>query len=228
MNQEKLGNIIKDIRHKNNLTQKELADMLNVTYQAVSKWENGKNMPDIAILKEISEKFNIDISLLLGTTKSKKNIFLKIIFPLIIFFIILIIIIIFAFKNKDFSFKRIGSSCTSFDITGSIAYNKDKSSIYISNIDYCGEEDNNVYSKIHCYLYEKHKDKNLLINECEEKENITLNDYLDSLSINVNDYKTTCNLYKDSDIRIDIDAYDKNGKITKFTIPLVLEDNCLE
>ena len=57
MNQEKLSNIIKEIRKKNNLTQKQLAEKLNVTYQAVSKWENGKNFPDIAILKKISEEF---------------------------------------------------------------------------------------------------------------------------------------------------------------------------
>ena len=49
MDQEKIGNFIKEIRKKNNLTQKDLADKYNVTYQAVSKWENGKNMPDIWI-----------------------------------------------------------------------------------------------------------------------------------------------------------------------------------
>lgn len=41
MNQEKFGKLIKDIRKKNNLTQKQLAAKYNVTYQAVSKWENG-------------------------------------------------------------------------------------------------------------------------------------------------------------------------------------------
>lgn len=41
MYQEKIGNFIKEIRTKNNLTQKQFADKYNVTYQAVSKWENG-------------------------------------------------------------------------------------------------------------------------------------------------------------------------------------------
>ena len=53
MNQEKISKFIKDIRIKNNLTQKDFADKFGVTYQAVSKWENGKNLPDINILKEI-------------------------------------------------------------------------------------------------------------------------------------------------------------------------------
>ena len=50
MDQEKIGKFIKDLRIKNNLTQKEFADKYNVTYQAVSKWENGKNMPDLSLL----------------------------------------------------------------------------------------------------------------------------------------------------------------------------------
>ena len=49
MNQEKVGKFIKKLRIDNNLTQAEFADKLGVTYQAVSKWENGKNVPDIAL-----------------------------------------------------------------------------------------------------------------------------------------------------------------------------------
>ena len=73
MNQEKIGNTIKNIRTKNNLTQKEFADSLGVTYQAVSKWENGKNLPDISIMKDISKKYNIDINKLLETEEENKN-----------------------------------------------------------------------------------------------------------------------------------------------------------
>ena len=55
MDQERIGNLIKEIRKDNNLTQAELGDSLGVTAQAVSKWENSKNIPDIAVLKEISD-----------------------------------------------------------------------------------------------------------------------------------------------------------------------------
>ena len=61
MSQEEFGKIIKRIRIENNLTQKDLAEKYNVTYQAVSKWENGKNMPDISLIKQISRDFNISI-----------------------------------------------------------------------------------------------------------------------------------------------------------------------
>ena len=78
MDQEKIGDLIKKIRKENNLTQKELADKLGVTYQAVSKWETGKNIPDIAILKQISDEFNINIDDLLNgehnvSPKTKKT-----------------------------------------------------------------------------------------------------------------------------------------------------------
>ena len=59
MNQEKIGQFLKKLRQKHNLTQKQFADKYNVTYQAVSKWENGLNMPDTALMKQISEDFGL-------------------------------------------------------------------------------------------------------------------------------------------------------------------------
>ena len=53
MDQEKVGNLIKKLRLDNNLTQKELADKLNVTFQAVSKWENGKSVPTMKVKRSI-------------------------------------------------------------------------------------------------------------------------------------------------------------------------------
>ena len=65
MDQEKIGKLIKEIRQKNNLTQKQFADKYGITYQAVSKWENGKNMPDVSLLKQISKDFKVNIEDLL-------------------------------------------------------------------------------------------------------------------------------------------------------------------
>ncbi len=72
MNQEKIGQFIKEIRKKNNLTQKDLADKYNVTYQAVSKWENLKNMPDITLIKQMSKDFNISLDDIFEGEYSKK------------------------------------------------------------------------------------------------------------------------------------------------------------
>ena len=59
MNQEKIGKLIAECRKEKKMTQVELADKLSVTDKSVSKWENGKNIPDIALLKEICSDYNI-------------------------------------------------------------------------------------------------------------------------------------------------------------------------
>ena len=73
MDQEKIGKFIKDLRIKNNLTQKEFADKYNVTYQAVSKWENGKNMPDLSLLKDICKDFDVSLDDLFNGEKRVKK-----------------------------------------------------------------------------------------------------------------------------------------------------------
>ncbi len=58
---------IKEIRQKNNLTQEDMASKLNVSRQAVSNWENNKNLPDIELIILISKKFSISLNeLILG------------------------------------------------------------------------------------------------------------------------------------------------------------------
>ena len=87
MDQEKIGKFIKKLRKDNNLTQDELAKKLGVTYQAVSKWENGKSIPDIAILKTVSELFNVNIDELLeGSVKNNKKLNKKIFIPITVLF----------------------------------------------------------------------------------------------------------------------------------------------
>ena len=61
LNPEKVGKFIKKLRKDNNLTQQKLADKYGVTYQAVSKWENGINLPDVTLIRQMSKDFNISI-----------------------------------------------------------------------------------------------------------------------------------------------------------------------
>ncbi len=61
-----LGRRIADARHECGLTQKDLADKVGVTAQAVSKWERGSACPDISILDEIAETLEVSVSELLG------------------------------------------------------------------------------------------------------------------------------------------------------------------
>ena len=59
-----IGKNIKYLRQQQNLTQEQVAEHLGVTYQAVSKWENDTNTPDIALLPEIASLFGVLIDAL--------------------------------------------------------------------------------------------------------------------------------------------------------------------
>ena len=61
-----LGNMLKKLRAKHAMSQKELADLLGITQQAVAKWEAEKSEPDSATLVKIAEIFEISVDELLG------------------------------------------------------------------------------------------------------------------------------------------------------------------
>lgn len=63
-----IGNIIRELRCSRNLTQEQLAEHLNITAQAVSKWENNIGMPDISQVVPIAYFFGVSTDVLLGVT----------------------------------------------------------------------------------------------------------------------------------------------------------------
>ena len=69
MDQIKIGKFIAECRKNRNLTQANLAEKLNITDRAISKWENGKSMPDSAIMLELCEILNISVNELLSGEK---------------------------------------------------------------------------------------------------------------------------------------------------------------
>lgn len=74
MNQEKIGKFIQEQRKKNNLTQAELAEKLNITDRAISKWENARSMPDSSIMLDLCKELKISVNeLLSGETIDKNN-----------------------------------------------------------------------------------------------------------------------------------------------------------
>ena len=62
MNQEKIGNFISENRKKLNMTQEELAEKMNVSKNAVSKWERGLNLPDASIMEDLCKILNITLN----------------------------------------------------------------------------------------------------------------------------------------------------------------------
>lgn len=233
MNPDKIGKLIKDIRSKDNLSQQKFADRYGVTYQAVSKWENGKNIPDIAILKQMCKDYDIDLDSLLeaNDTKINKSKYRKGISLTIIILLIIIILCLLMFKkdDKDFNFKTLSPACSNFNLYGSIAYNDSKSSIHISNITYCGGDDKTKYKSISCVLYESDDKTKTIIskNDYQENKTITLEEYLKSLDFVVDNYENKCKIYKENSLYLEIEAIHSDDHITTYRIPLKLEDKCV-
>lgn len=73
MNQEKIGKFIAKLRNEKQITQQELADKIGVTDRAISKWENGRGMPDLSLLPLLANELNIEISELLNGRKMTKE-----------------------------------------------------------------------------------------------------------------------------------------------------------
>ena len=223
MNQDRISETIKKIRKENNITQKELADKLGVTYQAVSKWENGKNIPDIEIMKEICTEYNIDINELLDNKIEKKNKYKLNIIILICIIIVLIISVLLFINNKnDDYFKKISSSTENFKVNGSIANINNKTYIYITDISY-SKEDDIEYDNIKATLYESYNDTTTKIASSDNKKDITLNNYLKEVTFNIDNYKTNCK--ENPELYIEIQATE-NSIVTAYKVNIILDEVC--
>lgn len=75
MDQYITGGMIRALREQNHLTQAALAEKLNVSDKAVSKWETGRGYPDITLLESIAQVFRVSVAeLLSGSTVSNRNV----------------------------------------------------------------------------------------------------------------------------------------------------------
>ena len=73
LDKEKIGKRIAFFRKEKGITQKELADFLHISYQAVSKWESGKSLPTVEMLYEISNLLNVSADALLNENEWKNR-----------------------------------------------------------------------------------------------------------------------------------------------------------
>ena len=240
MNQEKIGKFILEQRKKLNLTQSELAEKLLVTSQAISKWENGRGIPDIEMLNKLSEIFNVDIKdIINGEEQKKENTKTKNIKTYIIIFLSIIIIILLSLllitKKDNFSFHSLSSENSCFGVNGVIAYNKNKKSIYISNIN-CSNEEIKEYLDIECILYETIDNTEKKIYEygkikeydSYDKNNLyTLNKLLNNVEFNVDNYDCSCNKNDCNNLYIRINALNIDNKVITYNIPIELEKKCI-
>ena len=72
MDQKKIGSFLKELHKEKGITQEEFAEMLYVSGRTVSRWETGTNMPDISLLVDIAEIFDVSIpEIINGERKSE-------------------------------------------------------------------------------------------------------------------------------------------------------------
>ena len=108
MDYKKIGDFLKDLRTKENLTQEELGNKINITRQAISRWERGISIPDYITLLDLSKLYNVTVKEILYGKYIRKNTLIeylsnernKIIksIVILIFSIIILIPIIYTFN----------------------------------------------------------------------------------------------------------------------------------
>ena len=73
MNQIKIGEFLRNLRKEKGLTQEQLAEQFNVSRRSVSRWETGSNLPDLDILIEMADYYEIELKEILeGERESEK------------------------------------------------------------------------------------------------------------------------------------------------------------
>lgn len=73
MDQKKIGSFLKNLRKEKELTQEQLAEHFNVSNRTVSRWETGSNMPDLSLLIELADFYDVEIrEIINGERKSEK------------------------------------------------------------------------------------------------------------------------------------------------------------
>lgn len=73
MDQRKIGMFLRELRKEKEMTQEQLAEHFNVSSRTISRWENGSNMPDLSILVELADFYDVDIrEIINGERKSEE------------------------------------------------------------------------------------------------------------------------------------------------------------
>ncbi len=73
MDQVKIGTFLKELRKEKDLTQEDLAEQLNVSNRTISRWETGSNMPDIGMLVEIADFYEVSIPEIIDGERKSEN-----------------------------------------------------------------------------------------------------------------------------------------------------------
>lgn len=170
MDSEKFGNLIKELRKKKNITQKELGEILHITDKAISKWERGLSIPDVTMLNKLADVFEISVEELIngeiGNEKevniekvfedSKKSKLKRNIITGIIITIILILAVIFALtigEEKEINYDTDPDFMENLSVIGNRIAEPDRIVYRNENGEYVEfEKDTEEYKKIEAII----------------------------------------------------------------------------
>lgn len=156
MNQEKIGRFIAELRKSKKLTQVQLAEKIGVTDKSISKWENGKCMPDLSLFpilceelditinellsgekldkKDYQKKFEENIILNMDILKKKTNKIINMILILIVYIFTILVLLIFIFLiNQKIGYKKIYLSDNELEIN--VCKQKQNITVFINTTD---------------------------------------------------------------------------------------------
>ena len=73
MDQKKIGLFLRDLRNEKNLSQEQLAEKFGVSSRSISRWENGNTMPDISIIIELADFYDVDVREIIHGERKSEN-----------------------------------------------------------------------------------------------------------------------------------------------------------
>lgn len=231
------GKMLAKLRKERNLTQQELADILNVSNKTISKWETNTTAPDIDSLKRLSQVLNVPVDVLLGNSNitttpkiskskpSKKKTILLSALLLITIFLIYYLITNFIPHTKSYP---LISGDERFIITGNLTNRNDEYylSIVVKGIsdelfDNMGITNAEYSILIDDKIVYNNGD---LLSTISLTEKMTLNKYLSKITINHTD-KSVENLKSiiENGIVLQVKYVEENNNINEINIPILVE-----
>ena len=73
MDQKRTGEFLKQLRKEKNLTQEQLAEKFFISGRTVSRWETGSNMPNLSVLVELADFYDVDIREIIDGERKSEN-----------------------------------------------------------------------------------------------------------------------------------------------------------
>ena len=73
MDQQKIGGFLKELRQEKQMTQEQLAEQMGVSRRTVSRWETGNNLPDLSVIIELADFYEVDMKDLINGKRKYNN-----------------------------------------------------------------------------------------------------------------------------------------------------------